>query len=190
MQGNLEEHIASTLRAMDNLSMQGRTIMVRDMEDLQKTDGLIITGGESTTMWRLLRKTGLWNSLKSYDKPVFGTCAGLILLAKSGSDVDSKKTRQEFLGRLDVVVIRNAFGRQRESFSADLDISGIGRFHAVFIRAPAIESVGRGVEVLARYNNKIVAVKQDKILAAAFHPELTDDPRVHELFLGMIQPDL
>jgi len=186
MQGNLEEHIVSTVGAMHKQGIDGRVVLVRDVEDLRKSDALIITGGESTTMWKLLRKARLFDELKAYRKPIFGTCAGMILLAKSGSDADSKKTGQEFLGKLDAVVNRNAFGRQRESFSVDLDMDGIDNFHAVFIRAPAIESAGRGVEVLAEYDSKIVAAKQGNILVTAFHPELTDDTRVHELFLRMV----
>lgn len=185
VQGNLEDHIVSTVSAMHKQGIDGRVVLVRDREDLRKSDALIITGGESTTMWKLLRKAQLFNELKAYRRPIFGTCAGMILLAKGGM-ADSQKTGQEFLGKLDAIVNRNAFGRQRESFSVDLDVNNISSFHAVFIRAPAIESVGKGVEVLAEYGGKIVAARQGDILVTAFHPELTDDSRVHELFLRMV----
>lgn len=184
IQGNLEEHTASTIEAMEKLDIDGKVIWVRDKEELAQTDGLIISGGESTTMWKLLKRTGLFKELQDYDKPIFGTCAGLILLANKGLR-DSEKTGQEFLKRIDAVVNRNAFGRQKESFSVDLDFDG-KPFHAVFIRAPAIEEVGPEVEILAKYKDKIVAARQDKTLVTAFHPELTDDTRVHEYFLKLV----
>jgi 5'-phosphate synthase pdxT subunit len=136
-------------------------------------------------MWKLLEHTLLFWELQKYGKPIFGTCAGMILLAKSGSDSDSKKTGQQFLGKIDAVVNRNAFGRQVDSFSVDIPFAG-KPFHAVFIRAPAIESVGHGVEVLSTYKDKIVAARQGNVLVTAFHPELTDDSRVHEYFLSMV----
>ncbi len=187
VQGNLEEHIAATKDALLKLGKKGDVILVRNKAGLDKTDGLIISGGESTTMWKLLKKTGLFEDLKKYKKPIFGTCAGLILLAKSASesDKDSKKTGQEFLGKLDIVVNRNAFGRQVDSFSVDIDFAG-KPFNAVFIRAPAIERVGRKVHVLARYGNKIVAARQGNIIVTAFHPELTNDTRVHEFFIRTV----
>lgn len=184
MQGNLEEHIAATKKALSRLGKKGDVILVRKTADLDKTDALIISGGESTTMWKLLRKTDLFEDLRNYKKPVFGTCAGLILLAKSGIG-DSQKTGQEFLGKINAIVNRNAFGRQRDSFSAEIDFAG-KPFQAVFIRAPAIESVGPGVEVLATYKNKIVAARQGNVLVTAFHPELTEDSRVHEEFLRLV----
>jgi len=185
MQGNLEEHEAALRKALSKLGLKGSTIRVKSKEDLDKTDALVISGGESTTMWKLLKKTGLFEELRKYKKPIFGTCAGLILLAKGGSDEDSKKTGQEFLGKIDAVVNRNAFGRQVDSFSVDISFDD-KLFHAVFIRAPAIETVGKGVKVLAECKNKIVAARQGNTLVTAFHPELTDDTRVHEYFLKLI----
>jgi 5'-phosphate synthase pdxT subunit len=119
--------------------------------------------------------------------PILGTCAGLILLATGGDD-EVRKTGQKLLGLMDTVVDRNAFGRQRESFEAPLDMPFIkgGPFNAVFIRAPAIVSAGEGVEVLAQLEGRIVAARQGNILALAFHPELTDDTRIHEYFLGIV----
>lgn len=184
VQGNLEEHTASTIEAMQKLGIEGKVIWVRDKDELAQTDALIISGGESTTMWKLLKKIDLFKELQDYDKPIFGTCAGLILLAKKGLR-DSEKTGQEFLKRIDAVVNRNAFGRQKESFSVDLDFDG-KPFNAVFIRAPAMEEIGEDVEVLAEYKNKIVAARAGKVLVTAFHPELTNDTRVHEYFLKLL----
>lgn len=185
MQGNLEEHEAALRKALSNLGLKGSTIRVKSKADLNTTDALVISGGESTTMWKLLKKTGLFEDLRKYKRPIFGTCAGLILLAKGGSDEDSKKTGQEFLGKIDAIVNRNAFGRQVDSFSVDIDFDG-KPFHAVFIRAPAIEKTSKTVEILAECKNKIVAARQGNILVTAFHPELTDDTRVHEYFLRLI----
>jgi 5'-phosphate synthase pdxT subunit len=183
MQGNLEEHIVSTIKAFEALGIDGSVTLVRDKDDLARTDCLIISGGESTTMWKLLKQTNLFGELEKYDKPIFGTCAGMILLSKSGKK-DSEKTGQEFLGRVDAVINRNAFGRQKDSFSTKIDFDG-KPFEAVFIRAPVIESIGPNVEILAKYNNKIVAAKQGNIFVTAFHPELTNDSRIHEYFLKL-----
>jgi len=185
MQGNLEEHMSAAVQAFHKLDKRGSVVVVRDKEDLARTNALIISGGESTTMWKLLKKTGMFEELLKYRKPIFGTCAGMILLSKAGSDSQSKKTGQEFLGKIDAVVNRNAFGRQVDSFSVDIDFDK-RPFHAVFIRAPAIESVGPRVEVLAEYKGRIVAARQGNILVTAFHPELTDDTRVHEYFLKKV----
>jgi 5'-phosphate synthase pdxT subunit len=184
IQGNLEEHEAALVRAMSSLSTEMEIIRVKSKEDLDLTDALLISGGESTTIWKLLREYGLFSELKKYEKPIFGTCAGLILLAKDGTDKDSKKTGQEFLGKIDATVNRNAFGRQVDSFSTQLKFDG-KEIEAVFIRAPSIEKVGKGVEVLSKYKGKIVAARQDNVLVIAFHPELTDDTTVHEYFLKM-----
>lgn len=184
MQGNLEEHMIAVVKAFDKRNIRGSVIIVRDKSDLKRTNALIISGGESTTMWKLLKRTELFDELKNYNKPIFGTCAGMILLSKSGVG-DSEKTGQEFLGKLDAVVNRNAFGRQKDSFSVDIEFKG-KPFHAVFIRAPAMEPIGKGIEILARYNGKIVAARQGKILVTAFHPELTEDTRIHEYFLKLL----
>ncbi len=185
IQGDLEEHAEATRKAFLSLGLEGRVLLVRTPEELRRTDALIISGGESTTMWKLLKKSGLFEDLRMYQNPLFGTCAGLILLA-SGGVGDSEKTGQEFLGKIDAVVNRNAFGRQRESFSVDIEFDDFSSpFHAVFIRAPVIESLGPRGEVLSTYNGKIVAARQDHVLITAFHPELTDDVRVHEYFIRM-----
>jgi 5'-phosphate synthase pdxT subunit len=186
IQGNLEEHEEATRRAMSNLSLPGETLRVKNKEDLSSTDALIISGGESTTMWKLLKEYKLFDELRKYKKPIFGTCAGMILLSKSGSGSDSQKTGQEFLGKMDTIVNRNAFGRQKDSFSVNLDINGIDNFEAVFIRAPAIEKAGKEVEILAKHRGRIVAAQQGNILVTAFHPELTGDIRVHGYFLNTL----
>lgn len=185
MQGNLEEHIEAAIAAMAKLGIKGSVEIVKDRGDLERSSCLIISGGESTTMWKLLKKTGLFEELRKYKRPIFGTCAGMILLAKSGSDEDSKKTGQEFLGKIDTTVNRNAFGRQKDSFATDVDFNG-KKVPAVFIRAPSIASAGKGVQILSKYGGMIVAAKQGNILVTAFHPELTGDTSVHEYFLGMV----
>jgi 5'-phosphate synthase pdxT subunit len=160
---------------------------VRTHGELASVQGLIIPGGESTTIGKLLARYDLDNRIieaAAKGMPIYGTCAGLILLANeiTGSD-------QHRLGILRARVLRNAFGRQVDSFEADLDIPEIGppAFRAVFIRAPYIEQAGSGVEVLARCDDKIVLVRQRNLLASAFHPELTNDTRIHEYFVNMVR---
>lgn len=147
-------------------------------------DGIILPGGESTVQGKLLREEGLLEPVKEAIQngmPVFGTCAGLILLgAKLANDENI------YFGTMDVTVRRNAYGRQLGSFRTDLDFKGVGSYPAVFIRAPYIESAGKDVEVLARHDGKIVAARQGHMLGTAFHPELTDDLRLHTYFLKMI----
>jgi 5'-phosphate synthase pdxT subunit len=181
LQGAFREH-EQMLRAC------GRNIETRQIrlpEQLDGIDRLIIPGGESTTIGKLMVQYGLLEPVKKIAElgvPVFGTCAGLIMLA--GKIVGSS---QPSIGLMNMVVERNAFGRQVESFEADLDIPHIGPepFRAVFIRAPYIVEAGPEVEILAEYNGRIVCARQDRFLAAAFHPELTRDLRMHRLFLEM-----
>jgi 5'-phosphate synthase pdxT subunit len=160
---------------------------VRLPEHLDDLAGLIIPGGESTTIGKLAREFGLIDPLRQFaqTRPTWGTCAGMIFLAKDiGSD------RQPLLGVMDIVVNRNAFGRQVDSFETDLPMPALGEvpFHAVFIRAPIVTGVGAGVEVLARLpDERVVAVQQQHWLATAFHPELTNDLRLHQHFLNMIK---
>ncbi|MDH7482150.1 MAG: pyridoxal 5'-phosphate synthase glutaminase subunit PdxT [Armatimonadota bacterium] len=181
LQGAFQKHI-------DTIKLCGeQAIPVRTHEELDSVQGLIIPGGESTTIGKLLARYNLDKKIieaTGRGMPIFGTCAGLILLAKEivGSD-------QHRLGLLDVTVLRNAFGRQVDSFEVDLDIEALGKppFRAIFIRAPYVEKANPGVEVLARCNEKIVFVKQKNLLGAAFHPELTTDTRIHEYFIRMVQ---
>jgi 5'-phosphate synthase pdxT subunit len=160
---------------------------VRMPEQLENLDGLIIPGGESTTIGKLATEFGLIAPLQAFarSKPTWGTCAGMIFLAK-----DIGIDRQPILGVMDIKVNRNAFGRQIDSFEADLTIKPLGAqpFHAVFIRAPLVMQVGEGVEVLAQLDDeRIVAVQQNHLLATAFHPELTGDSRLHGYFIDLIR---
>lgn len=162
-------------------------VEVRKPEDLDDLAGLVIPGGESTTIGKLLGEWGLMDKIKeraAAGMAIYGTCAGMILLARdiAGSD-------QPRLGLMDVTVRRNAFGRQRESFEADLNVPEFGPepVRAVFIRAPYIESAGPGVKVMAAVGEHIVIARQGNLLATAFHPELTDDDRIHKYFIAMIQ---
>jgi 5'-phosphate synthase pdxT subunit len=170
VQGNFREH-AQMLRGLG-----ADAVEVRKAEELDGLDGLVIPGGESTTFMRLMGLYGLDEAIRRFDKPVFGTCAGMIVLDR------------DHLGLVDVAVRRNAFGRQVASFEADLVLAGDERpIRAVFIRAPWIEAVGPGVEVLAEIDGRPVLAREGRFLVAAFHPELTDDTRLHELFLESVR---
>jgi len=184
IQGNVPEHISMTKKAADKLGLKASVERVKYPEDFENLDALIMPGGESTTILKLIDKLGVREILCSfsYSKPVLGTCAGLVILSKSGGGLVGQ-SKQKLLGVLDAKVERNAFGRQVESFSDDVTVRGIGRIKGVFIRAPAISSVGESVKVLAEYDGKIVAAEQDNILVTSFHPELTEDTRIHEYFL-------
>jgi 5'-phosphate synthase pdxT subunit len=182
LQGDFREHI-SVLRGL------GADITeVRLPDQLDGLDGLVIPGGESTTIGKLATRFGLMEPLRqaiSEGLPTYGTCAGLIFCAMGLSEGE-----QPLLGVLDVVVQRNAFGRQNESFEVDLPVVGLDDpFHAVFIRAPWVSKVGTGVEILASIDDHPVMVRQANILGTSFHPELTDDPRIHAVFLKMIEED-
>jgi 5'-phosphate synthase pdxT subunit len=166
VQGNFREHAAMLRR------LGAEVVEVRLPSQLDGLDGLVIPGGESTTFTRLMRLYGLDEALRDFDRPVFGTCAGMIVLDRN------------HLGLVDLEVRRNAFGRQVASFETDLDLPGQDEpLRAVFIRAPWIEDVGPEVEVLAEVDGHPVLARQGRFLVAAFHPELTDDTRLHELFL-------
>jgi 5'-phosphate synthase pdxT subunit len=188
LQGDVVEH----LRALRSTGAQPAT--VRRPEELDRVDGLIIPGGESTTIWKLIDIFGLAEQLRkliSGGLPVFGSCAGLIMLADRLPDPASG---QQTLGGIDMTVRRNAFGRQVDSFERDLSIAGLAGppYRAVFIRAPWVEDVGPDVEVLARDpdTSKIVAVRQGRALATSFHPELTRDWRIHEMFVGIVRDEV
>ncbi len=176
MQGNFREHVAMLRR------LGAEPVEVRKPEQLDDLDGLVIPGGESTAIARLVRLYGLEQAIRAFERPVFGTCAGMILLA---ADVLDGRPDQLSFGAIDIGVRRNGFGRQVDSFEADLAVTGVGGLpvHAVFIRAPFVEWVGAGVEVLAEVDGHPVAVRQGPMLALSFHPELGDDDRLHRLFL-------
>ncbi|MGR8011623.1 pyridoxal 5'-phosphate synthase glutaminase subunit PdxT [Streptomyces hypolithicus] len=183
LQGDVREHLVA-LAVADATARP-----VRRPEELAEVDGLVIPGGESTTMSKLAELFGMLEPLREYIKggmPVYGTCAGLIMLADKILD---PRSGQETLGGIDMIVRRNAFGRQNESFEAAVAVQGVegGPVEGVFIRAPWVESVGAQVEVLAEHGGHIVAVRQGNVLATSFHPELTGDHRVHELFTAMVR---
>ncbi len=185
LQGDVAEHLRA-LRAAG-----AEPSAVRRPDELDRVEGLVIPGGESTTIWKLIDIFGLAEPLRKRigdGMPVFGSCAGLILLADRLPDPASA---QQTLGGIDMTVRRNAFGRQVDSFETDLHISGLDGppFRAVFIRAPWVEQVGAGVEVLATElaASRIVAVRQGSALATAFHPELTGDWRIHQMFVDMVR---
>jgi pyridoxal 5'-phosphate synthase pdxT subunit len=185
LQGDVAEHVRAIGAA------GGRPVPVRRATELDAVDGLIIPGGESTTIWKLLDIFDLASPLRARidaGMPVFGSCAGMILLAGRLVDVASD---QQTLGAIDMTVRRNAFGRQLDSFESDITLTGMPGppFRAVFIRAPWVDEIGPGVEVLATEPaaGKIVAVRQGRALATAFHPELTPDNRVHKIFIDMVR---
>jgi 5'-phosphate synthase pdxT subunit len=170
VQGNFREHAAMLLRLGTDV------VEVRKPEQLAGLDGLVIPGGESTAFTRLMRLYGLDEAIREFDRPVFGTCAGMIVLDRN------------HLGLVDVAVQRNAFGRQVASFETDLELPGESEpLRAIFIRAPWIEDVGPDVEVLAAVDGHPVLAREGRFLVAAFHPELTDDTRLHELFLDTVR---
>jgi len=180
MQGAFAEHV----RALE--AVGARTRLVRTREDLDGLDGLVLPGGESTTMQMLMERVGLSGPLREAIQnglPVLATCAGMIVLAR---DISDAMAGQEGMGLLDIGVRRNGYGRQVDSFEADLDIDGLGgkQFPGVFIRAPLVESAGN-VEVMASYDGHPVAVRQGRIIALCFHPELSGDRRLHREFVRM-----
>ena len=192
LQGDVPENGASIQAALEELGEKGTIIKVKTPEQLSKLDGLIIPGGESTMIGQLSLVNGLLKRLKEKIEsgmPVFGICAGLILLSQNAKDKVVGNTDQPLLDLLDAKVERNSFGRQRDSFEAtiSLDPVNISSFHGVFIRAPSISEVGNNVEILSKFNEKIVAVKQGNILATAFHPELTNDISLHKYFVKIVQ---
>lgn len=179
LQGDVREH----LQLLDSIGVEG--VEVKTPEQLASVDALVIPGGESTTIGKMAVRFGMLEPLRQRigdGLPTYGTCAGMILLAASVTEGE-----QPLIGSLDVVVRRNAFGRQNDSFESELDIDGLDEpFHAVFIRAPWIEKVGAEVEVLAAIGEHAVMVRQGNILATSFHPELTGDGRIHQMLVDMI----
>ncbi|MDC3414897.1 pyridoxal 5'-phosphate synthase glutaminase subunit PdxT [Aquibacillus sp. 3ASR75-11] len=180
LQGAVREHLQSVIAS----GAEG--VVIKQKEQLDEIDGLILPGGESTTMRRLIDKYDFFDALVAFGKkgkPIFGTCAGLILLAKNIVGSDSAH-----LQLMDIKVERNAFGRQIASFEADLNVKDVGEgFNAVFIRAPYVVEASDDVDVLATYNGKIVAARQNHYLCSAFHPELTDDHRMASYFVKMVE---
>ena len=191
LQGDVREHL-------DVLREQGaEAVTVRRPEELAAVDGLVLPGGESTTIVKLADRFGLLEPLRTAVRdglPAYGSCAGMILLADRLLDAPADQTT---VGGIDVTVRRNAFGRQVDSFESEIELTGVagGPLHAVFIRAPWVEDAGEGVEVLGRVvggpaDGKIVAVRQGDLVATSFHPELTGDRRVHALFVDIVRSSL
>jgi len=185
MQGDFDKHIQMLTR------LGAEAYPARTSAEIARAEGIVLPGGESTTIGKLLARYGVDEAIKAaagQGKAIYGTCAGLILLAREIAAGTGERGGQPTLGLLDIVVARNAFGRQRDSFEAALDIPVLGPepLRTVFIRAPYIVEAGPAVEVLAAYEGKGVFVRQGNILGSAFHPELTDDDRAHRLFLSGI----
>ena len=181
LQGDFREHA----RALEDAG--AAAVVVRRPEEVAEVDGLVLPGGESTTIGKLLDRFGLLQPLRERaagGMPVYGTCAGLILMA---SEVVGPHEAPHRLGVMDVTVRRNAYGRQVDSFEADLDVAGLDEpFRAVFIRAPLVERAGDGVEVLASFDDRPVLVRQGRMLGSSFHPEMTGDNRVHRMLVEMV----
>ena len=192
LQGDVAENIASTETALTELNKTGTVSEVKTPDQISKLDALIIPGGESTMIGQLSLINGSLKKIKEKIEagmPVLGICAGMILLSKKAKDRVVGETDQPLLDLLDVQVERNSFGRQRDSFEAEIsmDLLNIPKFNGVFIRAPSIAEVGEKTKVVSKFNEKIVAVKQGNILATAFHPELTEDISLHKYFVNMIK---
>ena len=189
IQGAVSEHRDAFERAFTNQGVSGQTCTVKKVDDLKEVNGLVLPGGESSTISAQLGRLGmdaLIIKLVGEGMPIMGTCAGTILLAsRLESSAEGEKTKP--LGLMDIVVERNAFGRQRESFEMGIDIDGLdGKYRAVFIRAPIITGVGDRVVQLSRLENGTIMAREDNMLAMVFHPELTPDTRVHEMFIEMM----
>ena len=192
VQGDVEENFNATRVAFDELDIDGTVTNVKTPDQISNIDGLILPGGESTTIGQLSLINGSLKQVKEKIEsgmPVLGICAGLILLSKKVKDRVVGNTEQPLLDLLDVSVERNSFGRQKDSFEAEisLDPINISKFNGVFIRAPSISELGNNVKTISKFNERIVAVKQDNILATAFHPELTSNASVHKHFINMIK---
>jgi len=191
LQGDVEENIKATTNALREMNLKGKVISVRYPDEILEVDGLIIPGGESTVMGLLLSiKNGLLDSISKVlqDRiPIMGTCAGMIVLAKKSYDKVVGNKKQLLLGALDIEIERNSFGRQYDSFESLLEVSGIGNdFKGIFIRSPTVISTGSRVQILSKFDGKIVAVQQENIIGTSFHPELSGDNRMHRLFIELI----
>jgi 5'-phosphate synthase pdxT subunit len=192
VQGDIEENIAATNQALQHMKVRGSAKSVRYSKEIEQVDGLIIPGGESTVISSLIRvHEATFQTIKkliSNGLPVMGSCAGMIMLSKRAYDRVVGETKQQLIGNLDIAIERNAFGRQNDSFETDLYIPILGKdlYKGVFIRAPIVSKLGNGVDVIAKFNDKIVAVNQNNIIATAFHPELSGDNRLHRHFINRV----
>ncbi|MDE1829899.1 MAG: pyridoxal 5'-phosphate synthase glutaminase subunit PdxT [Thaumarchaeota archaeon] len=192
VQGDVAENISATRMAMDDLGIEGVVTEVKNPEQISDLDGLIIPGGESIVIGTLSLVNGSLKKIKekiASGMPVLGTCAGMILLSKKVKDRVVGETEQPLLDYLDIKIERNTFGRQKNSFEADISLEKIGipSFRGVFIRAPSVVDAGKNVEILSKIDEKIVAVKQGNIIGTSFHPELTEDLSIHKYFVNLVQ---
>ncbi|MFC2163107.1 pyridoxal 5'-phosphate synthase glutaminase subunit PdxT [Candidatus Altiarchaeota archaeon] len=190
VQGDVAEHVNALQKSKESLGLDATVLSVRDKDVICRLHALLIPGGESTTISMLMEKYDLDEAVRGLaaeGAPIMGTCAGLVLMS-SGGGSQVEMTGQKLLSLMDVRVERNAYGRQVDSFEADLQIPviGGGSFSGVFIRAPVMAEVGAGVKPLCRLSERIVMASQDNLLGLTFHPELTGDTRIHEFFLGMV----
>lgn len=194
IQGDIEENKTVAQEALIHSNVKGDVKFVRYAEEIEKIDGLILPGGESTVISTLATiQGGILHTIKrriAEGMPVLGTCAGMIMLAKRAYDRVVGETRQQLLSNLDIVVERNAFGRQDDSFEAKLSIPILGKnnkfFKGVFIRAPIVIEVGAAVDIIAKFNNRIVGVRQGNVIGTSFHPELSGDDRIHRQFIKTV----
>ncbi len=191
IQGDVQENLLSARSALNELGIDGKVTDVKTPEEISQLDGLIIPGGESTTIGQLSLVNGSLKVLKEKIEsgmPVLGICAGMIMLSKTADDRVVGKTNQPLLDILDINLQRNSFGRQQESFESNVSMDSINipKFNGVFIRAPSVSDVGSDIEVLSKFNDRIVAVKKGNVIATAFHPELTEDVSLHKYFVNLV----
>ena len=194
IQGDIEENKTVAQEALNHSSVKGSVTFVRYVEEIEKIDGIILPGGESTVISTLASiQGGILHTIRrriAEGMPVLGTCAGMIMLAKRAYDRVVGETKQQLLSNLDIVVERNAFGRQEDSFEAELSIPILDKnnnsFRGVFIRAPIVTEVGVAVDIIAKFNNRIVGVRQGNVIGTSFHPELSGDDRIHRQFIKTV----
>ena len=191
IQGDVQENLVSTKAAIDELGIDGKVIAVRTPDEISQLDGLIIPGGESTTIGQLSLVNGSLKILKEKIQsgmPVLGICAGMIMLSNTANDRVIGKTDQPLLDIFDIKLERNSFGRQKQSFESDISLDSIDipNFNGVFIRAPSVSDVGSDVEILSKFNDRIVAIKKGNVIGISFHPELTEDTSVHKYFINLV----
>lgn len=191
IQGDVQENLLSTKAAIDELGIDAKVSEVKTPEEISQLDGLIIPGGESTTIGQLSLVNGSLKALKEKIEngmPTLGICAGMIMLSKTADDRVVGKTDQPLLEIFDIKLERNSFGRQRESFEADISMDSINipKFNGVFIRAPSVSDTGSDVEVLSKFNGRIVAIKKGNVIGTSFHPELTKDTSLHKYLLNLV----
>lgn len=192
IQGDVAENVSSLENSVTELNQDATVNVVKTPEEIAELDGLLIPGGESTTIGQLSLVNGSLKEIKQKVEsgmPVLGICAGMVLLANNASDKVVGKTEQPLFDFLDISLERNSFGRQRESFEANvsMDSIGISNFNGVFIRAPIITTASNDIEVIAKLNEKIVAIKKGNIIGTSFHPELTEDLAIHKYFVNLVK---